>query len=236
LADAETVLTEKLHVPAKHLGVRGLSPAAFAALGAVLDDQSPRPLSLGGDSRRRAEAAAVTTLQSASVAALFILALVGAWTITETVRTQRAERAVHTARMRIQQDSFGLAPIRATAERRRLVRDAMAAAQVVARDRIALQEALAGVAAAVRLPVRLDSLHLVRADNGWKTVLGGNAVGVTSAEAIQSLYDVYRELPQRLTLDSLRLDELAHTDSNATRGTAQVRFRLSFGIPARRRE
>jgi hypothetical protein len=236
LADAETMLAEKLHVPTRHLGLPGLSPAAFAALGAVLDDHSQRPLSLGGDSRGRAEPAGVTAIHSASVAAVFIVALVGAWTVTEAVRTQQAARAVHAARLQVQQDSFGLAPIRATADQRRLVRDAMAAARVVARDRVALQEALSGIAAAIRLPVRLDSLHLVRAENGWKAVLGGNAVGVTSAEAIQSLYDVYRELPQRLTVDSLRLNELAHADSETTRGPALVRFQLSFGIPARRGE
>ena len=234
LADAETVLREKLHVPVQQLGVRGLSPAGFAALGAVLDDQSARPLSLGGNSRRRAEAGPVTALRSASLAAVFVLALLGIWTVTETIRTVRATSAVQTARQRIQQDSFGLAPIRATAGQRRLIRDARAAARIVAKDRIALQEALAGIAASVRTPVRLDSLHLVRAEAGWKAVLAGSAGGASSAEALQSLYDVYRELPQRLPVDSLHLDGLAHSDS--VRGSSVVRFQLSFGIPGPRKD
>jgi hypothetical protein len=236
LADAESVLSEKLHVPAKHVGVRGLSPAAFAALGAVLDEQSPKPLSLGGESRQRAEAGVATALQTASIAATFVLALLGAWTVVETVRTRSAAAAVHTARQRIQQDSFGLAPIRATADQRRLIRDAAAAARVVAKDRVALQEALSGIASSVRSPVRLDSLDLVRSDGGWKAVLDGSAGGATSAQALQALYDVYRELPQRLPLDSLHLERLTHTDSGATRGSTLVRFQFSFGVPTPRRE
>lgn len=237
LSDVETVLTEKLHLPAKQLGVRGLSPAAFAALGAVLDEQSARPLSLGGDSRRRAAARAVSALHTASLAAVFVLALLGVWTVTETVRTSRATRATQAARQRIQQDSFGLAPIRATADQRRLVRDAMTAARVVAQDRIALQEALAGIAAGLRAPVLLDSLHLLRNAGRWKAVLGGSVGGLTSAQAIQSLHDVYRELPQRLPVDSLRLDELAYSEGGTTRfQSTLVHFQLSFGIPARRRD
>jgi hypothetical protein len=236
LADAESVLSDRLHVPTKHLGVRGLSPAAFAALGAVLDEQSPKPLSLGGYSRRRAEAGTATAIHKASVAALFVLAVLGAWTLVETIRTRSAAAAVQTARQRIQQDSFGLAPIRATADQRRLIRDAAAAARVVARDRVVLQEALSGIADAVRTPVRLDSLELERGDGGWKAVLDGTAGGATSAQALQALYDVYRELPQRLPVDSLHLERLIHADSGATRGSSLVRFQFSFGIPTPRRD
>jgi hypothetical protein len=233
LSDLESAITERLHLPVKPLGVQSLSPAAFAALGALLDGQSPRPLVLGGDSRARVSSRSAGALQAVSVAAMFVLALVGAWTVTETVRAKRADSALRTARLSIQQDSFGLAQIRSTADQRRLVRDAISAARVVARDRIALQEALAGISTALGPMIRLDSLRLDRSRNGWKAVLGGSARGATNAEAIQSLHDAYREMPQRLAVDSLRLDQLAYSDSGtASSRPRTVQFRVSFSVPA----
>jgi hypothetical protein len=234
LEDAENAIADRLRLPTRNLGVRGLSPAAFAALGALLDQQSSRPLSLGGETRRRAAARAAGALQTAAMAALIVFALAGAWTVTETVRTVRASSALETARHRIQQDSFGLVPIRQTAQQRRLVRDAVAAARVVATDRIQLQESLAGIAAAVRIPVRLDSMSLVRQPRGWNATLRGTAPGLTSAEAIQYLHDAYRELPQRLSVDSLRLEELSYSDTEGRGRVALVRFQFSFVIPSAR--
>lgn len=231
----ESVLTERLHVPVTHLGIRDLSPAAFAALGGVLDHQSARPLSLGGTSRERTPGRARSPLEQVSIAALFVLALLGTWTVIETARMKRTTDALQTARLRVEQDSFGLAPIRATADRRKLVRNALGAMRMVVADRVALQEALAGIAAAVRPPVRLDSLNLSRGETGWRAVMIGRVDGVTNARAVQSLHDMYRELPQRLAMDSLHLDQLAYTDSAAVSGTI-VRFQLSFEISTARKD
>jgi hypothetical protein len=229
LADAENVLTDRLQLPAKQLGVRTLSPAALAALGAMLDSQSARPLSLGGESRGRAAAGPASMLRSGSLAAMFALAAVGAWTVTETVRAERAKSAVSATRQRVQQDSFGLVPIRATADQRRLVRDAMAAARVVAKDRVLLQEALAGLAMAVQPPVHIDSLSLQRVEPGWKAALSGSVDGLSTGQAVQYAYEAYRELPQRTKIDSLNLVQLGYSDSGAVRrGEALVRFQLSF--------
>jgi hypothetical protein len=238
IADAETVLAEKMHVPVQHLGVPGLSTVGYAALGALLDGQTPKPLSLGGDSRNRAAASAKTAMQTASVAAVFVLTALGAWTVTETVRARQAATSLRAARLQIAQDSFGLAPIRATADQRRLVSDAIEAARVLASDRVALQEMLAGIAAAVRAPVRLDTMRLERGSGGgWLVVLGGTVRETTNAQAIQSLHDVYRELPNRLSVDSLHLDSLAYADSGATDARATiVRFQFSFAVPDRRRD
>ena len=236
LADAPGVLSERLRLPAGQLGARELSPGAFAALGALLDQQSARPLSLGGESRARSIRGAASALQTASMAAVLALVAVGAWTVTEAVRAQRAKSTLETTRQRVQQDSFGLAPIRATAEQRRLVRDAMAAAQIVARDRVALQEALAGIATATRPPVHIDTLALNRSDAGWKVTLAGSVEGPSAGQAVQPVYDSYRELPRRVRVDSLGLDYLSYSDSGAVRsGEALVRFRFSFGVPGARK-
>ena len=67
LADVEAVLADKIHLPAKQLGAGDLSPVAFAALGSLLDAQSPKPLSLGGDSRRGTLSAAKKPERGASL-------------------------------------------------------------------------------------------------------------------------------------------------------------------------
>lgn len=236
LVDAESTLSERLHVPVKQAGTRELSPPAFAALGALLDYQAPKPLSLGGASRARTEARPATAMEQLSFAAVFVLALLGGWTILETVRTKQADNALQVAQRRIEQDSFGLAPIRSTADRRRLVRNAAAAMRTVATDRVALQEALAGVAATVRRPVRIDSLSLARGEAGWRAFLGGRVEAATNARAVQALHDMYRQIPQRLSVDSLRLEQLGYSDSGATIPGSVVRFQVSFDIPAAKKD
>jgi len=236
LSDLKPQLAERLKVPVKQLEADGLGPVGFVALGAVLDGQSSAPLSLGGVSRHRPRARPQSRLDMAAMAALFILALVGLWTVAETVRTLRAESALKTAQKRVEQDSFGLAPLRATADQRRLVRDAIAAVRVVAGERVALQETLAGIAAVVRPPVRLDSLRLFRGETGWLASLGGSVESITNARAVQSVYDLYRELPQRLQVDSLRLESLTYADSSASDGASVVRFQLSFAVPSPRKD
>lgn len=234
LADAEAVLAERVHVPAQRLGIQDLRPAALVALGALLDAQSPTPLALGGTSRKRSEARARSTLETLSRAAVVLLILIGAWTITETVRAMRAADALQSARRHIEQDSFGLAPLRSTAAQRKLVRDAVAAVRLVGTDRIQLQEALTEIATTVQFPVRLDSVRLARTPSGWLAVLSGDIHGVTNTRAVQSLNDLYRELPERFPVDSLKLDQLAYADS--ADGAAYLRFQLSFAIPTGRKD
>jgi hypothetical protein len=82
------------------------------------------------------------------------------------------------ARRRIQQDSFGLAPIRATAGQRKMVQDALAALRLVADDRQRLQNALSGIAGAVPPPVHLDSIRLARSGLQWKTTMVGALLAI----------------------------------------------------------
>jgi hypothetical protein len=235
LANAESVLTERVRVPAKQLGIPGLSPAALAALGALLDAQSPTPLALGGATRRRREARARSTLESIAFAAVVLVLIVGAWTVFETIRARRAADALQATRRHIEQDSFGLTRLRSTAGQRKQVREAVAAVRLVVGDRVQLQEVLTGIATAVRSPVQLDSISLTRRSSAWLAVLTGSVDGATSARAVQSLHDLYRELPDRLPVDSLKLDQLAYADSS-TDGAVVVRFQMSFAVPIGRKD
>lgn len=231
LADVEMALTERLHVPTKPLAVKDLSPAALAAFGAVLDARSVRPLSLGGVTLRRREERVLSILEAAAFAAVLIVSLLGAWVVIQAVRTQRTGAALQTAQRRIDQDVFALEPIRSTANQRRMVRDAVAALRLVADDRAHLQQSLSGIAAVVRAPLRIDSLSLARGAAGWMGAIAGTVSGETNARALQELHDLYRELPERLNIDSLHLDQLLYTDrENEPAGGALVRFQLSFAI------
>jgi hypothetical protein len=233
LFGAETVLTERLGIPVAPFAAPDLAPPAFAALGAVIDARSAKPLSLAGSSRGRSVKRAHTAVENASYAAVALVLVVAGWAVVQAARSHRASDALQAARGRLTRDSFALTPIRSTAGQRRLVQDAVGALRLVITDRIELQQALSGIAYAVRAPVRLDSLRLARASEGWSAVVGGSVAGETSARAVQSLNDLYRELPQRLAVDSLRLDHLTYADSPQTDGgSAVVKFQLSFGMPA----
>jgi hypothetical protein len=236
LAELKGTVGERLHIPVKQIEAETLSPVAFVALGAVLDAVAPEPQSLAGATRSRAISPALSRLETASLVAVFLMALVGFWTIAETARTVRAGSALRTALHQIEQDDFGLAPIRQTAAQRRLVSHALEAVHLSVADRVEVQAALAGVAAVIRPPARMDSLRLAWLDGAWHAVVVGGIESTSNARAVQTLHDFYRELPQRVPLDSLRLDRLTYLDADeASRdaGGGGVRFRLSFALQNR---
>jgi hypothetical protein len=232
LADAEATLSGRLGVPAERLAVPDLSAASLAALGAVLDAFSARPLAFAGSTRDRILAGPRTVVESISMAAVLLLAVLGIFTMTQAVRGRQVADELRLTQRRVEQDSFGLAPVRSTATQRKLVRDAAAALRLVADDRIVLQQLLTGIADVVRPPVRVDSLSLTRGDAGWLAMLAGSVSGETSGRAVQTLHDFYGQLPQRISADSLHLDQLVYPDTGAVdTGLAIVRFQLSFAIP-----
>jgi hypothetical protein len=233
LEGAETVLGDRLGVPAKRLGA-DLAPAAYAALGALLDARSPSPLALGGTSLTRSRSRSRSTLDRAVVAGIALVAALFLWVAFESYSSRRAASSLRESNARIARDSFALAPVRATALQRRRARDAAAALQLVSIDRGELQNALAGIAYAVRAPVRLDTLQLFRAETGWRATVSGTVVGTSNARAVQSLHDLYREIPQRLAVDSVHLDHLTYGETAGEDEGSVVKFQLSFGIAARR--
>lgn len=230
LQELKTSLADRMRVPVKQLEADALTPVGFVALAAVLDGNTAVPQSLGGATRQRARARGLSRIESVSVAAVVILALVGFWTVVETARSMSAGYSLAAAHQRLERDAFRLTPARATADQRRLVRNALEAVQLATTDRVRLQVALAGIASAARAPVRVDSLRLVRADAGWRAVLTGDVESSTNARAVQALHELYRELPQRVAVDSVHLDRLSYTDADESRGLGAVRFQLSFAI------
>lgn len=235
LRDAEHVLQERLGISVSRYDIRNLTPAGYAALGAVLDARSAAPLSLGGATRGRTDLRAASSVDNASYVALAVALLLAGWTAVQAFRSHDAADALRDARSGVERESTTLAPIREVASQRRAAADAVETLRLSAADRVDLQQALAGIAHAVRAPVHLDSLRLAWAPGGWSIVMEGQVSSGTSARAVQLLHDLYREIPRRLSVDSVRLDELTYDEvAGTSAGSASVRFQLSFGIPPRR--
>jgi hypothetical protein len=238
LSELKGAAGERLRIPVKQIEAETLTPVAFVALGAVLDASAADPQSLGGATRARSMSPVLSGggLETVSLVAVFLMTLVAFWTIAETVRTVRADRALRTALHQIRRDDSGLAPVRETAAQRRMVSHALRAVRLSATDRVEVQSALAGVGAVMRPPAHLDSLRLAWSDGLWRAVVVGGIESTSNARAVQALHDFYRELPHRVPLDSLRLDRLTYggvgSDADDAEG-GSVRFQLSFALQTR---
>ena len=135
-------------------------------------------------------------------------------------------------RQQIDREAFGLAGIRETADQRRLIRDAIEAMRLSARDRRELQNGLSTLAGSVVAPIRLDSLQLDRGSNGWVSGLAGSVTAESNARSVELLHEFYRDLPRRLGVEELSLGQLSYADGNAESGEpGSVHFLISFVIP-----
>ena len=226
--EAEAVFMERLRIPTKRAATQDLSPGGLMALGGVLDARSAKPLGLGTAQARRVGGAAAT-VRTASIVSLVAAAAVGAFALLESVRAHDAMTRLRATNTTIEQQSFGMLSMRQTAEQRKLISDAVSALRRAEEDRRHVREAMAAVAGAALPPVRLDSLHMTRAGNGWDSHVAGNVQATTNARSIELIHEFYRELPRRLSIEELQLEELAYADSSAAPGA--VRFRMSFFVP-----
>ena len=230
--DADAILGEKLGVPITRLNTHGLSASSLAAMGAVLDARSSDALSIAGRLSRKKQASARVVFQRAGHVAAAIGALLALWTIYQGFTARRAAADLRDAKRAVEQESFGLLPIRATAGQRRLIRDALAALRIVSEDREELQRLLGAISTGINPPVQLDSLQLARGSNGWVASLAGTAAAATNGRAVQALHDFYRDLPRRAVVEQLALETLTYDESNDDARGATVRFRLSFVLPS----
>lgn len=229
-AEVEAALGARLGVPVGRLAVHNLSAGALAGFGAILDSRASQSASLAGRTGRRAEQGA-PALKLAATVTIVLAALVGLWALSGALNAGNAARALQIARRQIDQEAYGITPLRETAGRRKLIADAVATMQVVARDRAALQRGLTSLASSVPGPVRLDSILIERGVDGWNATMGGTVLGQTNGQAVQALNDFYRDLPRNAQIQSLALQQLVYAD---TIGGALVHFQVSFGLPGRK--
>jgi hypothetical protein len=122
-AESETRLGERLGVPVRRLDVHGLSAAALAAVGAVLDAQAARPLAIAGAAAGRVYTSGKAWLRQLSTVAVVAVVAVAAWATFAALSARDAAHTLRDMRRQVEQESFGVAPIQATAEQRKVIRD-----------------------------------------------------------------------------------------------------------------
>jgi hypothetical protein len=231
-SEVEAALGVRLMVPIKRAPLEGLSPGGVAAFGAVLDARSPSPVSLAGRTALRRSGAA-SSMQLATSVTLAVAAIVGVFAIGQSLMARGTAQSLAGVRTRIEREASGLAPARETADRRRIVRDAMAAMQSADGDRASLQSSIASIAGAVAGAVSLDSMVLHQKESGWRAALGGTVTGQTSGAAVQSLSNFSRDLSRLAPVESLTLRQLTYAD---TTGRSLVHFELVFGVTLKARD
>jgi hypothetical protein len=231
--DTQQLLVDRLSLPVERLDLQGLSAASLAALGAVRDARSPAPLALGGAVLDRKANAARATLRQTAAAAVVATAAIGVWALFQSMNARRTDAELRATLRQLEQHSTSVAPLRQTAEQRRLVRDAGDVVRISIRDRQELQAALTAIGGGIVGPIRLDSLSLHRGSNGWIAGLSGTAAGTTSGGAVQALHDFYRDLPRRLIVEELALDQMSYRDTTDV-SVVSVGFQLSFILPERK--
>ena len=225
IPDAESVFGERLNVQVARLALHELSPGGLAALGGVIDSRSVAALGLATH-QRKGMSERGRALRTASFVSLAVAAAVAAFTVFTAWQARDASNRLQLARARLEQETFGLAPVRQTATQRKLIRDAVALLQLVENDRRALQQSVAAVAEAAVPPVQFARIELRQAPVGWFASIAGAVNGGSTARSVELLHEFYRELPKRLNIEDLALEQLNYGDADAH----GVQFRVSFVI------
>ncbi len=226
-ADVEAAVGGRLAVPVERIPLPGLSAGAVAAFGALLDARSAHPVGVAGHTVERRSRQAGSKVRSVAVAIGSVAAVTGIWALSQAFAAKASADALHDSRRRIEAESFDFAPARSTADRRRTIRDAVAAVRQAQEERASLQRNLASIANSVPSAITLDSISLEQGPSTWQATMGGTATGPTSAQAVQSLGDFYRRLGSLAPVESLSLNQLSYSD---TTGRSLVRFEVRFGV------
>lgn len=234
LRDADRALSERLGIPVERYPIGNLTPAAYAALGAVLDARSAAPLSLSGKRVHTHRSRAAAGVETGSYAALGLVLLLSGLVAVQAFRSYDAVRSLRAAELRLGQAAASLAPLRSVALQRRAAEHAVHAVRLASEDRAAIQSVLVGISASLGAAIRLDSLDMQWTGDHWAVALTGQASSESNARAVQWVNDFYREIPRRVPVESVALDQLTYRDESSP-GEASVGFRLSFDFTPERR-
>ena len=228
--DAESVFARKLSIPVTRIMTGDLSSGGLAALGGVLDARSASPLGLG-TSQGKGASGRGGGLRVAANASILVAAVVAGFALFSAYQAREAGNRLRAMRPRLEQESFGLGPVRQTANQRRLIRDALALLGLVEGDRRQLRTSLASLSAAALPPVRLDDIHLARGNDGWSATVAGSVNTESTARSVELLHEFYRDLPKQLRVEQLVLQDLVYENVPAEVTMRGVRFRLAFVLP-----
>lgn len=193
----------------ERLGPGGVAPGALLALGAALDARDPAGLNLlppGLRPPRQAERLS-RALGAASAAVLALAAVGWAWT---AVRAEaRARDSVRELEQQLEERVVPLAAVRPVIDERQAHNLRLAFLAGLQAERMRLQDLLRAVALAAPAAIRLDHLSVARVEADWHVALAGRAEATTSAVAVRAIDRLFRELPRRIPVRDLTLDQLA---------------------------
>ncbi|HVX37973.1 MAG TPA: hypothetical protein VHB25_00270 [Gemmatimonadaceae bacterium] len=242
-----STLESRLGVRVKPLFTGASSPAAIVAMGAVLEARHAAPLDLFPHpptaSQRIARALRGPNAIVAAAASAAMLAALWAASQFWALQSTRRESAALEAGVR--QGITQVAPIRDVAQRRADAAKQVEFIRASTRERSTLAAELSEVAGALPAAVRLDSILVSRAKDGWATSIEGTAAGETTADAVRALDLFYSAVRGRSDVSDPNLDQFDYATPTAVGDTAAkkqadapptsggpvtLQFRMSFTL------
>lgn len=213
------------------LGGEAGAPGALAALGVALDAAEPDGLDLRPDHPLRAGGAVDSEPQKSwRLAAAIVLILGLAWAATGLYRELTAGREVRSTEQSAAASAASISGLLPTVRQREAHHQRLRLLERVHQGSREVGALLRQIDRTTPPSVRIDSLRVADAGdgNGWSVLLTGTSTGWTSAEAMQSVNEVYRGVQQRLPLTEFALDRLESFPPATEAGSIAVRFGMSF--------
>ncbi|HTE44668.1 MAG TPA: hypothetical protein VK636_05445 [Gemmatimonadaceae bacterium] len=231
-------LTSRLNVRVKPLFAGAASPEAVLAMGAVLETQSAVPLDLFPHpptiSERVAKAFRGPNAIMAAAASAAVIA--GIWAATQFAALSSVRQDAVRLQAELRGDVASVVPMRQIAERRADFDREVAFVRDGRGERADLTASLQGIADQLPPGVRFDSVRVSRTATGWLASIGGEATGVTSAQAVRNLEAFYELVRARRGVSAPVLDQLDYpssTDADAIRKPGApivIQFHVSFAV------
>lgn len=222
------LLQSQLEIAVAPLAPGAGSPAALAALGAVLDADAPSSLNLSPTAVLPEEVAAQTTRRRVLIAAVALASLALIWALFNVVDALRWSSKVDALATQARARSGALTSMRGVVDERQKNAQAYTFLESLVADRTRLQRNLRAVARTTPPGVRLEELDLTRAGEEWQGGVGGMATGSSGADVLLAVDRFFRYLPREMPLRNLLLTQLEDVEPSDKQRLPGMRFRFTF--------
>lgn len=223
---------ERMGLIVERFGTQIGSSSAIAAMGAVLDSEDGSGLNLSPLGVTKKKTVEKTTRRIAIASCVMLAAIAWWWAGNGVAAVLNWRSRIDTLTVALERRAAPLQPLREIAVKRQQAAGQIAAIQQVAAERAKLQQLLQGLSLAPEAGVAIDAFHAQRDAVGWNATVAGSAASYTASDAVSSVHRFYRELPQFVGANSIKLDNLTWGDSVAARaGVTRMAFNLSYTAP-----
>jgi hypothetical protein len=231
-------LEERLSIPVEPLFSGASNPAVVMAMGAALEARSETPLDLYPHpptfaDRTRAVLRGPKAIVAGAAAAAAIAAV---WSGAQFVSLSSLGTERDSLRTAIRSGVPAVEPMRRIAESRADFASRIGVVSATRDERAALSATLQAIAEQTPDGIRFDSLHVVRAADGWSVAIGGNATGPTAAQAVRALDAFYQHMRARSGVSAIALDRFEYSGPSSADSIARVNgpvvaeFHVSFSL------